>query len=239
MRKPDMLGRWGGEEFILLLPHTDRVSARLVADRMRAAMEAHDFPEIGRVTASFGVATGRAKDTTEKLVERADTALYAAKQNGRNRVETDSEEIDRESEYDRVGFDFVRLVWRPAYECGHELIDLQHRMLFDDANQLLDAIIGNHPKEEVSRLIDRLLKDAVQHFDDEEAILKAAGYAEIETHARQHAELVTKALDLSVRNAADKLTLGELFSFLATELVARHLLSEDRKFFSCLEESAS
>lgn len=238
MRNTDMLGRWGGEEFILLLPNTGRVSARLVAERLRTSVEQHVFSDVGSVTASFGVATGRAKESMAELVERADAALYVAKHGGRNRVESDAIGKDADSEFEHVGASFVRLVWRPAYECGHELIDRQHRILFEDSNQLLDAVINNHPKEEIARLIDVLLKDVVQHFEDEEAIFKDAGYPQAEEHCRAHADLVAKALDLSVRYAADKLTLGELFGFLANEVVAKHLLADDRKFFSYLGNTA-
>lgn len=92
LRQGDLPARYGGEEFVVVLPHTDSEGAMLVAERIRARLEAQevDGPE-GKlhVTASFGVATVTGpgvKDATEDLLGRADAALYVAKENGRNRV---------------------------------------------------------------------------------------------------------------------------------------------------------
>ncbi|MEC5384698.1 diguanylate cyclase [Uliginosibacterium sp. H3] len=90
-RKSDLPGRWGGEEFIALLPHTPVFAARDVAERLRKALA--DIPistssgDI-KVTLSGGGAQMLADDTLESLVARADAALYRAKHGGRNRVET-------------------------------------------------------------------------------------------------------------------------------------------------------
>jgi diguanylate cyclase (GGDEF)-like protein len=92
IRKGDELGRFGGEEFLLLLPNTDREGARQLAERCRAAlMELRITAENGEpvpVSGSFGLACtdGRADITAEPLVRAADEALYASKSGGRNRV---------------------------------------------------------------------------------------------------------------------------------------------------------
>jgi diguanylate cyclase len=84
--------RYGGEEFVLLLPGYSSVDALQAAKAFCAAVSARvlrvrsDGREIGRVTLSAGVATLRRGETPEELVERADAAMYAAKQAGRNRV---------------------------------------------------------------------------------------------------------------------------------------------------------
>jgi diguanylate cyclase (GGDEF)-like protein len=93
LRRQDVLARWGGEEFVLLLPDTDADGARIVAERCRARLQAApvDFEGTAvEVTASFGVAarpTGPAAASGEALVRAADEALYRAKREGRNRVE--------------------------------------------------------------------------------------------------------------------------------------------------------
>ena len=87
VRESDFVGRWGGEEFMVLCPATRLADAGTVAEKLRAAIAAHDFPVVGQKTASFGVAELAAGETLEHAVERADTALYRAKENGRNRVE--------------------------------------------------------------------------------------------------------------------------------------------------------
>jgi diguanylate cyclase (GGDEF)-like protein len=87
LRNIDTLARWGGEEFALLLPQTGAAEARAVAEKTHHALAQAEFGKVGRVTASFGVATCQAGESGAALLERADDALYRAKRNGRNRVE--------------------------------------------------------------------------------------------------------------------------------------------------------
>jgi len=88
IRKIDVPGRWGGEEFMVVVPEiSDLQHGLAAAEKLRAAIEAENFGEVGRRTASFGVAIYQAGETAEQLVERADQALYRAKAGGRNRVE--------------------------------------------------------------------------------------------------------------------------------------------------------
>lgn len=87
MRKADVLGRWGGEEFMVICPDSDLAGATHLALKLRHAIEQYEFPEAGRVTASLGVSAWQPGDTVNILVGRADCALYLAKSNGRNRVE--------------------------------------------------------------------------------------------------------------------------------------------------------
>jgi diguanylate cyclase (GGDEF)-like protein len=87
LRASDVLGRWGGEEFLIVASATSSFEAVQVAERLRAVIATHSFDQVGQVTASFGVATSLPQDTPEALVKRADEALYRAKQSGRNRVE--------------------------------------------------------------------------------------------------------------------------------------------------------
>ncbi|MTW15508.1 diguanylate cyclase [Rhodoplanes serenus] len=95
----DLAARYGGEEFAVLLPDTTLRAATTVADYIRRAVMGKELMKrstreiLGRVTISCGVATLRAGDTMQSLIERTDTCLYAAKHAGRNRVicETDPE----------------------------------------------------------------------------------------------------------------------------------------------------
>ena len=84
-RKADLLGRWGGEEFIVLLPHTSLDHARTAAEKMRALVSAQAF-EHGAVTISLGVALHAGADTLEATINRADHAMYRAKEAGKNQV---------------------------------------------------------------------------------------------------------------------------------------------------------
>ncbi|MEJ2407017.1 MAG: diguanylate cyclase [Candidatus Thiodiazotropha sp.] len=85
-RNSDVVARWGGEEFLILASKTDIDDAARMAEKIRAAVEAHHFPEVGKKTGSFGVAGYREQDTLTSLLKRADLAMYEAKKGGRNRV---------------------------------------------------------------------------------------------------------------------------------------------------------
>jgi len=88
LRQTDLLGRLGGEEFAILLPHTGAAAALVVAEKLREAMASRQIlgPEPIHFSASFGVAAlDRSARDIETLLRRADEALYDAKAHGRNR----------------------------------------------------------------------------------------------------------------------------------------------------------
>lgn len=86
IRDTDTLGRWGGEEFLVLLPEMDVPAASRMAERLREVIEDAQLVEGIDVTASFGVARFRKGESMAELLERVDRALYTAKDAGRNRV---------------------------------------------------------------------------------------------------------------------------------------------------------
>jgi diguanylate cyclase len=100
----DTAARYGGEEFAVILPNTVLRAAVTVAEHIRRAVMAKELmkrstgEQLGRITISIGVATVRAGDTGQSLIERADTCLYAAKRHGRNRVMCEADpEVEAES----------------------------------------------------------------------------------------------------------------------------------------------
>ena len=86
VRAVDVLARWGGEEFVMLLPHTRSEDAVKLAEKLRQLVAGEPFPGVGQVTISFGVAEYRPQETPAQWLKRVDDALYAAKAGGRNRV---------------------------------------------------------------------------------------------------------------------------------------------------------
>ena len=83
-------GRWGGEEFMLVLPGLDEAGALCRAQTLRDLLHASPHPQVGVLTASFGVSACRAGDDLSRLVARADAAMYCAKAGGRDRIEAAS-----------------------------------------------------------------------------------------------------------------------------------------------------
>ncbi len=88
VRQIDLVARWGGEEFCIILPSTGIEHAVILAEKIRTAVENYDFEKVGRLTISAGVALYNGRETPSGLVKRADKALYEAKSSGRNCVKT-------------------------------------------------------------------------------------------------------------------------------------------------------
>lgn len=86
IRRTDIFARWGGEEFVLLLPETNMATAMCLAEKLRVATELNRFPYIVNMTASFGVTQLIEGDNENSFIKRADDALYQSKEIGRNRV---------------------------------------------------------------------------------------------------------------------------------------------------------
>ena len=86
VRSSDRVGRWGGEEFLILLPQATHLQAKELAERLRNGFSSYKFEKIGYKTASFGVALLGDEDTIESLIVKVDTALYNSKKFGKNRI---------------------------------------------------------------------------------------------------------------------------------------------------------
>ncbi len=235
-RAEDVACRYGGEEFLLLLPKMPLPAARERAEKLRTSFAAVTVP-FGefrlKTSLSIGIAVypGHGK-SADALVQCADRAMYRAKHEGRNRVAVEpSDEETRSTAENSV---LIKLVWRDQFDSGNHAIDSQHRALFGAANDLLGALLAGCPKNQTAQMIDALVCDVVRHFHEEEAILAAAAYAGTAEHALRHRELVAQANALVQDFHAGAIGLGELFEFLAHDLIARHMLNEDRQFFPSL-----
>ncbi len=86
IRSSDIFARWGGEEFVLLLPDTGLEEAIGVANSLKEAINSEEFEQVGALTCSFGLAILEKNETCEELLKRSDEKLYQAKETGRNRI---------------------------------------------------------------------------------------------------------------------------------------------------------
>jgi len=85
IRKIDTVGRYGGEEFLVVFPNTDLLNTQNASDRIRTKIENTDFTGIGRITVSGGYIEFN-EETIEELIDKADQNLYEAKKTGKNKV---------------------------------------------------------------------------------------------------------------------------------------------------------
>ena len=237
-RASDLPARFGSEEFIVIAPETDAPGARALAENIRRAIEALAIPHedntaAPRVTASLGVVTRHAAEveSPESLASLADQALYRAKENGRNRTEVQLRQEDEFSQGSRL----AGLTWREIYQSGHPTLDAEHRALFDQANRLLSAAIDGQPRPACRALLDETIDLIAAHFASEEAILAGTDFPQNPHHLERHRELLAKARALSAQFDRGELYMDDLFGFVAYDVVARHILSEDRKFFPYLQ----
>lgn len=240
-RAPDFAARYGGEEFAIVMPDTDIHGAMIVAERLRLSIESLGVPHedsstAAHVTISLGVASVYPEtiDSPEVLVRLADEALYEAKHSGRNRSVVAADPARPEAGDVPDGGSFIRLVWHASHECGNEIIDHEHRRLFALSNKLLASLVSGNPGACNLAAFTDLLDEVTRHFHDEEVILAAAGYPALEEHRRIHADLVAHTVRLSARQKEGALSIGELFNFLANDVIAQHMFQEDRKFFPYL-----
>lgn len=88
LRKSDLFARWGGEEFVLILPLISLENAMVATEGIREYICSTDFNEVGKVTCSFGVSKFKKGDDFHSIILRADESMYKAKQSGKNRVVT-------------------------------------------------------------------------------------------------------------------------------------------------------
>lgn len=86
LRNSDIFGRYGGEEFLIICPKTNKDGAFILAEKLRIIVNDFTFDEVGHKTVSIGIAEFQTNDTIETLFKKADEALYEAKNSGRNRV---------------------------------------------------------------------------------------------------------------------------------------------------------
>jgi len=86
LKRVDIFARWGGEEFVILLPGTNLENAQKLAENLRKKIEEQSFSTAGKITASFGVGEYKEKESKKEVFNRIDKLLYEAKRTGRNKV---------------------------------------------------------------------------------------------------------------------------------------------------------
>jgi len=87
LRKTDFVGRFGGEEFVIICTESNLKNISSIIESLRLKIANYDFSEVGQKTASFGLTMYKKDDSIDSIIKRADDALYRAKENGRNRIE--------------------------------------------------------------------------------------------------------------------------------------------------------
>jgi len=235
LRVSDVLVRWGGEEFLVLAPSTPQDGALGLAEKLRLALAAEVFPQVGQVTMSLGVAQYALGEDLKAWVDRVDQALYAAKDGGRNQSVEAPLPTPWAGADERVRV-LLEEAWSPKHECGHALMDSQHQRLHLMATALLTLSSERASAADVQLRLETLVAHTAQHFHDEEALLRDLRFPEIASHSVLHQQLLRKARHLQEEAAMGRLKLADLLEFLVVELVQGHIEHDDRDYFGLLRE---
>jgi hemerythrin-like metal-binding protein len=120
----------------------------------------------------------------------------------------------------------VQISWRSSYECGHPILDAQHRRLFGMSNEFSNAVLARAPKAELSRLLAKFVNQIDQHFSTEHALLAVTKQPISSEHREQHRFLLGKAVDLRDRFERGEATARDIVGFLVFEVVVDHIANE-------------
>lgn len=124
----------------------------------------------------------------------------------------------------------VQISWRAEFECGHPVIDAQHRRLFGISNELINAVKKGLSKSTLEALLDDLIDHFNEHIESEEAILARLAHPVSAEHHEHHHALLATAAALRQRFHESDLSAVELSAFLAYDVVSKHVMTEDLKY---------
>ncbi len=224
MRRSDLAFRFGGEEFLILMPRTSIGGAAVAAEKLRSAIEHMELPQVGRQTISIGVSERMKAESLRHWLRRTDDALYQAKQGGRNRV------MDAPS-HDKAALSASWLDWQPDWNSGNIQIDNQHRDLIQIAQKLLHLYLTNASPQMMQNQLELMFQHVIIHFETEEKILEDVGYPELASHARVHEKLVAKLNRLYQDYQMGEVKTSAFFSFAIDDVLVEHLAKVDKLYF--------
>ena len=223
IRKPDVFIRWGGEEFTILLPQTNLEGAIVVANKLRVLLENLEHPHVGRVTASFAVAERLSGESFENWFQRLDSALYKAKDNGRNCVIAAEKHI-------------TETHWKKEWESGNSIIDKQHKYLLLLSNKLLKSALVTVDIKETQNLIYAFIKHLKYHLTYEEQLLTKMNYTKILDHTESHNKLIKRIDNLVLRYENNEIKVTDFLNFLLDDSGLNHIIKEDIKYLRILKK---
>jgi hemerythrin-like metal-binding protein len=224
-RPGDESFRTGPGQFLLLLRDSGHEQAEQVAAHVRESLQGTSFVDIGPATVSGAIAQRYPGETIGQWWRRLDSTLAQARAGGGDRIVVDKRRSESDALEHAPG---LHLEWQARFECGEPTIDRQHRGLFNLAEDVLDSArrSGSNTAPRVVKLVAAIR----EHFCTEEAILARYGYQELARHAQSHQLLLEKAQRMQVAVTAGHANREDLLRFLLGEVVADHMLAEDRLF---------
>ena len=121
------------------------------------------------------------------------------------------------------------VTWDPSLETGNEVVDEEHRSLYDLLNELYDSIVESSGVEAQGEVLSRMADYAVVHFADEEALMRSIGYPGLGEQQRMHREFVTEVVQMSEEWRSGGTLLPLTVAMFLRGWLATHIGDEDRK----------
>ncbi len=227
LRSTDQLFRWGGEEFFVIAPETPQTGARNLAEKIRRRVESIASCCQRPLTVSLGVALWERQEDLLLWLERADKALYLAKNRGRNRVALDSPP--------RSSWLENKIQWHSEWNSGNAVIDEEHRQLITKADVIRSLAAQEGTQEQIVHLLEEIVAETKAHFQHEEGIMRVKAYPEMPQHAEIHRRLLLKADEVVQSLKSGHAGPIEAYTFLMSELLVGHFLTVDTRFFPYLQ----
>ena len=225
IRKSDLFFRWGGEEFLILLPGARIEEATRVSEKIRREIEKLKIKGIRKLTASFGVTQCKVDDNQESMFKRVDNSLYLAKLTGRNKV------VYNEEIYIGISDSLINIDWGPFFKSGNDQIDKEHEQLISLSNEIISNCFKKDNKEEMLVLFKQLLDHVVKHFENEEKILEQYKYKEYEQHKLIHEDLVVKAKNMYKSLESGIISPVTVVKYVVQDVIVGHIIKNDFDFF--------
>lgn len=220
----DIAVRWGGEEFLIILPDKDIKKAEITAETLRIKVQAALKDKKGQVTISLGVTEYNENDSGLTWFRRADYGLSQAKKTGKNKFVS----WPKNQPLPQA---FATVEWNNSWNSGHEKIDKQHKALIEESNKLAIIALDKENKEIIINQLEHILNSTIDHFKFEENLLYTIGYELYEEHHQEHQSLIDYFNKLIEETRLDKITVKNCFDQIVGTLIIGHLLHYDKLYF--------
>lgn len=230
LRETDTFGRWGGEEFAVILPDTGVEAALAIAENLRQAVAGIVDDSGLRLTVSIGVSLCLSTDDWPSWFDRVDAALYRAKAAGKNRVHCDLPL--------RSMAGYAQIPWSETFVTGIADVDAEHVAIVVMANDLLRLLHEDHDRRQVLEQLNQIERITAEHFISEEAAISELQPARLADHRLQHEAIVKRLAFLKARFRAGALPLESFVQFVVFEVCGQHMAIDDRKVFEDTDDGA-
>lgn len=231
LRETDTFGRWGGEEFAVILPDTGIEAGLAIAEHLRQAVSGVVDESGFRLTVSIGVSLCLSTDDWPSWFDRVDAALYRAKAAGKNRVHCDLPL--------RSMAGYAQIPWSETFVTGIAEIDAEHVAIVVMANDLLRLLHEDHDRRQVLDQLNQIERITADHFLSEERAIAELQPARLAGHRLQHEAIVQRLAFLKARFRAGALPLESFVQFVVYEVCGQHMAIDDRKVFEDGDDDSS